>query len=104
MLPRLGRPHDQLLIALRANIVAGLGGLVIGHMLWLVGIKFATNSQSVNFWVLVVAGVSLGLAVVGGLLGWMFHRRKAFAKAAFLWGLPISPLLFSLSVLGVTYL
>jgi hypothetical protein len=89
---------------LRATIVAGIGGLVIGHILWLVGIKFATDSSSVNAWVLVVAGVSFVVGVVGGLLGLRYHRQRAFAKAAFLWCLPIAPVLFSLSVLGVTYL
>ena len=69
-------------------------------MLWLTGIKLATNSHSVNAWVLVVAGISFALALVAGLLGLKFHRQKAYAKAMFLWGLPISPLLFSLSVLG----
>jgi hypothetical protein len=89
---------------LRATVVAGLGGLVIGHVLWLIGIKLATHTEHVNAWVLVVAAVSLAVAVAGSLLGRMAYRRKAFAKAAFLWGLPISPVLFSLSVLGVTYL
>jgi hypothetical protein len=89
---------------LRATVVAWLGGLVIGHILWLVGIKLATNSHHVNAWVLVVAGISFALALAAGLLGWKFHRQKAFGKAMFLWGLPISPVLFSLSVLGVTYL
>jgi len=89
---------------LRATIVAGIGGLVIGHILWLVGIKFATETESVNAWVLVVAGLSLVVGLVGGVLGLMFHRRRAFAKAAFLWCLPIAPVLFSVSVLGVTYL
>ncbi|MDT5112249.1 MAG: hypothetical protein QOE04_4723 [Mycobacterium sp.] len=89
---------------MRSVVVAGIGGLVIGHILWLVGIKFATETQSVNSWVLVVAGVSLLVGVIGGLLGLRYHRRSASAKAAFLWCLPISPVLFSLSVLGVTYL
>ena len=89
---------------MRATIVAGIGGLVIGHVLWLVGIKFASETQDVNAWVLVVAGLSFAVGLVGGLLGLMFHRRKASAKAAFLWCLPIAPVLFSLSVLGVTYL
>jgi hypothetical protein len=89
---------------LRAVVVAGIGGLVIGHILWLVGIKFATDSQHVNSWVLVVAGVSLVVGVIGGLLGLRYHRRRASAKAAFLWCVPIAPVLFSLSVLGVTYL
>jgi hypothetical protein len=34
----------------------------------------------------------------------VYYGRKAFAKAAFLWCLPISPMLFSISVLAVTYL
>jgi hypothetical protein len=89
---------------LRAVIVAGIGGVVIGHILWLAGIKFATETQNVNAWVLVVAGLSFAVGVAGGLLGLRFHRQRAFAKAAFLWCLPISPVLFSLSVLGVTYL
>lgn len=89
---------------MRSVVVAGIGGLVIGHILWLVGIKFATETQSVNSWVLVVAVVSLLVGVIGGLLGLRYHRRRASAKAAFLWCLPISPVLFSLSVLGVTYL
>ena len=89
---------------MRATIVAGLCGLIIGHMLWLTAISFATKSMTVNAWVLVIAAASLVLAVAGGLLGRMFYRRKAFAKAAFLWCVPVSPLLFSISVLAVTYL
>jgi hypothetical protein len=37
-------------------------------------------------------------------LGLMFHRRKATAKTAFLWCLPAAPILFTICVLGVTYL
>jgi hypothetical protein len=88
----------------RATIVAGLGGLIIGHMLWLTAISFATKTTAVNAWVLVIAAGSLALAVGGGLAGWMYYGRKAFAKAGFLWCLPISPMLFSISVLAVTYL
>jgi hypothetical protein len=88
----------------RATIVAGLGGLIIGHMLWLTAISFATKTTTVNAWVLSVAAGSLILAVAGGVLGRMYYGRKAFAKAAFLWCLPISPMLFSISVLAVTYL
>ena len=88
---------------MRATIVAGLGGLIIGHMLWLTAISFATKTTTVNGWVLAVAVGSLILAVAGGVLGRRYYGRKAFAKAAFLWCLPISPMLFSISVLAVTY-
>jgi hypothetical protein len=105
MLPRPGRPHDQFLsdARVRATVVAGLGGLIIGHMLWLVAISVATKTTTVSTWVLVIAASSLVLAIVGGVLGRMFYRRKAFAKAAVLWCVPVSPVLFSLSVLAVTY-
>jgi hypothetical protein len=88
----------------RATIVAGLGGLLIGHMLWLFAISLATKTTTVNAWVLVLSAGSLVLAIAGGLLGRMFYRRKALAKAWFLWCLPISPMVFSISVLAVTYL
>jgi hypothetical protein len=88
----------------RATIVAGLGGLIVGHMLWLLAISLATKTLTVNAWVLVVAAGSLLLAIAAGLIGRTYHGRRAFAKAAFLWCLPISPLVFSISVLAVTYL
>ncbi|WP_422742380.1 hypothetical protein ACN27E_14415 [Mycobacterium sp. WMMD1722] len=89
---------------MRNEIVAGVGGLVAGHIGWLIAITLATSSADVSTWVLVVAGGSLLLAVVAGLLGrWLFGRKSPVA-AAFLWGLPVSPVLFSLVVLGVTYL
>jgi hypothetical protein len=45
--------------------------------------------------------------VVGGVsawLGWRAYQRKSEVWAAFLFALPVSPVLFSLAVLGVTYL
>lgn len=101
MLPRPRRTHDQLL---RAAVVAGIGGLIIGHILWLIAINFAVATTTVNVWVLVISAVCLVLAVALGLLGWRSYQRKATAKAAFLWGLPIAPVLLTVSVLGVTYL
>jgi uncharacterized membrane protein YoaK (UPF0700 family) len=90
---------------LRAAIwVAGIGGLVVGHSLWLAGISIAGATRTVSSWVLVVAAVSLVLGVVAAVLGWRSHQRKSEVWAAFLWGLPISPVLLSLTVLGVTYL
>ena len=70
VLPRPRRPHDQLL---RAIWVAGIGGLVVGHILWLAGISFAGATRTVSSWVLVVAAVSL---VVGA--------ASAFARLALL--------------------
>jgi cytochrome bd-type quinol oxidase subunit 2 len=89
---------------LRAIWVACIGGLVVGHILWLAGISIAIATQSVNSWVLAVAAVSFVLAAVAAGLGWRSYRRKSEVWAAFLWALPVSPVLLSLCVLGVTYL
>ncbi|MCK0175704.1 MULTISPECIES: hypothetical protein [Mycobacteriaceae] len=89
---------------MRNEIVAGVGGLVVGHILWLIAITLATNASDVSTWVLVVAAVSLVLAAGAGWLGWRLYQRKSRPAAAFLWGLPVSPVLLSLVVLCVTYL
>ncbi len=89
---------------MRATVVAGIGGLIIGHVLWLVAISFAIKTTTVNAWVLVISAGCALIAVAGGLLGWVYHRRRASAKTAFLWCLPVAPVLFTICVLGVTYL
>jgi cytochrome bd-type quinol oxidase subunit 2 len=103
MLPRAHRPHDQLLSS-RAIWVAAIGGLVVGHILWLAGISIAIATQSVSSWVLIVASVSIVSGAVAAYYGWRSYRRKSEIWAAFLWALPVSPVLLSLTVLGVTYL
>lgn len=89
---------------MRNEIVAGIGGLVLGHILWLIAMSVATDTGQVNKWVMVVAALSFVGGVVGGVLGWRKYRAGAHAWAAFLWFLPVSPVLFSVAVLGVTYL
>jgi cytochrome bd-type quinol oxidase subunit 2 len=101
MLPRARRPHDQLL---RAIWVAGIGGLVVGHILWLAGISVAIATRSVSSWVLMVAAVSFVAGAVAAYIGWRSYKKESEIWAAFLWALPISPVLLSLTVLGVTYL
>jgi hypothetical protein len=89
---------------LRAIWVAGVGGLIIGHILWLAGISLATATSSISTWVLVVAAVSFVVGAALGWLGWRSYKRKDEVWAVFLWMLPASPVLLSLVVLGVTYL
>jgi hypothetical protein len=100
MLPRPDRPHDQLLSSI---VVAAVGGLVVGHILWLLAISFAIATSTVNRWVLVVSAVFAVLSIAAGIQGWRLHKRKADVWAAFLWCLPISPIVFTLCVLGATY-
>ncbi|ODQ94728.1 hypothetical protein [Mycolicibacterium holsaticum] len=89
---------------MRAIWVAGIGGLVVGHILWLAGISLATATGTVSSWVLVVAALSFVLGAVSAVLGWRAYQRKSEVWAAFLCALPISPVLLSIVVLGVTYL
>ena len=77
---------------------------MLGHILWLAGIKAATSTATISSWVLVVAATSFVLGAVVGALGWRAYRRKSDVWAAFLCAFPIAPVLFSLVVLGVTYL
>ena len=88
MLPRSGRPHDQLL---RATVVAGIGGLVVGHILWLIAISSAIFDHH---------GRPLGAdrrgrdrcaqprRAAGGLGR---YQQKSEVWAAFLLCLPVSP-------------
>ncbi len=88
-------------------MVAGIGGLVVGHILWLAGISAAIASTDRPTWVLVMAGVSLVVGIAAGMLGWRQWKRqtrRGETWAVFLWALTVSPVLLSLTVLGVTYL
>ena len=75
-----------------------------GHILWLAGISVAVATTTISSWVLVVAAASFVVGAMVGFLGWRFYRRKSDVWAAFLFALPISPVVLSVTVLGVTYL
>lgn len=89
---------------MRAQVVAAVGGLVIGHILWLLAITVAINTSDVSFWVLIVSAVIIAVAIGIGLLGLRSYRRKDQVWTAFLWALPVAPVLMTVAVLGVTYL
>ena len=73
-------------------------------MLWLLAISLAMDTTSISSWVLVMSGVVVVVAGVAVFFALKFPERKAFAKSAFLWCLPVAPVLMALAVLGVTYL
>ena len=101
MLSRPDRAHDQLL---RSIAVAAVGGLVIGHIVWLILISAAIATSHVNAWVLVVSAIFAVLSIAAIVMGWRYHRQKSDVWAAFLLCLPISPIVFTLCILGATYL
>ncbi len=105
MLPRPGRPHDQLLSGATATTaIAGIGGLILGHALWLVGISIALGSSSVSGGVLIISAFFLVVAGALVYLARQRYERKHLTSAAFLAGLAFSPVVFTLIVLGETYL
>ena len=85
-------------------MVAAIGGLVIGHMLWLLAISLAINTGEVSFWVLITSAVIAVAAALVGYFGWRAYQRRDQVWTAFLWSVPVAPVLFTLVVLGVTYL
>ena len=88
----------------RSAVVAGLGGLILGHILWLVAISLAIGSPSSTTVVLLIAVLVLVAAAGAWYLAWQRYQRRELVWAAFLAGLPVSPLFFTIIVLGQTYL
>jgi len=89
---------------LRDSVIAAIGGLVIGHIAWLIAISLAMDMDEVSTWVLVLAAVIVVVAAASVYFARKFQQRKAFAKAAFFWCLPALPVVMTVCVLGVTYL
>jgi len=88
----------------RSVVVAGVGGLLLGHILWLILISMATGSSSVSTWVLVIAVLVFAGAGAAGYQAWQRYEREDLVWAAFLGALPVSPVIFTLIVLGQSYL
>jgi hypothetical protein len=85
-------------------LIAGIGGVLLGHALWLIGISMATGSPSRGTAVLVVSVLCLLFAAAMAYLAWQRYQRRELTWSAFLAGLAFSPVVFTVIVLGVTYL
>jgi thiol:disulfide interchange protein len=85
-------------------LIAGIGGVLLGHALWLIGISMATGSASRDTAVLVVSVLFLFFAAAMAYLAWQRYQRGESTWCAFLGGLAPSPVVFTVIVLGVTYL
>lgn len=84
--------------------IAGVGGLILGHILWLIGISIARAMSPVSTWVLLFSALFLLGAALAIHQAWQYYQRKDWVWAAFLGGLAASPVVFTVVVLGVTYL
>lgn len=84
--------------------IAGVGGLILGHIVWLIGISMARALTPVSMWVLLFSALFLLGSALVIHQAWQEYQRKDLVRAAFLGGLAFSPVVFTLIVLGVTYL
>ncbi|MCX6482992.1 MAG: hypothetical protein NT146_06900 [Mycobacterium sp.] len=89
---------------MKPALIAGIGGVLLGHALWLIGISMATGSPSRGTAVLVVSVLCLLFAAAMAYLAWQRYQRRELTWSAFLAGLAFSPVVFTVIVLGVTYL
>lgn len=104
MLPRPDRTHDQLLTAVRAEIVwSAVGGALVGYVGWLVAISVGAALGTVGSWSLIVLALSVGFAIWAVMWGRRLRRRRNYPLAAFAFGLPILPVALTLGVLAATY-
>lgn len=78
--------------------------MLLGHALWLIGISMATGSASRSTAVLGVSALFLLFAAAMAYLAWQRYQRREWTWSAFLAGVAFSPVIFTIIVLGVTYL
>jgi hypothetical protein len=86
-----------------SSVVSAIGGVVVGYVLWLIGISIGDNVTTVSKWSLLVLAGSAVLACCAGLWGWSMRRRGEYPWAAFAFSLPIPPVLLTLAVLTNLY-
>ena len=89
---------------MRQFVVAGVGGVLIGHIVWLLGMSIARRAPSAPTAVLVLSAVLLLASGWLGYQAWQRYQREDLTRAVFLAGLTVSPVLLTVVVLGVTYL
>ena len=86
-------------------VVAGVGGVIIGHVVWLMGISVArTVLASLSGWVVLFSALFALAAAWAIHEAWQSYRCGRLTRAAFFGGLAASPVIFTVIVLGVTYL
>jgi drug/metabolite transporter (DMT)-like permease len=86
------------------SIWTGIGGMIVGYLLWLVAISIGDALTTVSLWSLIVLLVSAVFAVWAMLWGRRLRRQQNYPLASFMFALPVLPVLLSLSVLFRTYI
>jgi len=86
------------------SIWTGIGGVIVGYLLWLVAISIGDAITTVSLWSLIVLSVSAVFALWAVRRGRRLRRRRNYPLASFVFALPVLPVLLSLGVLVRTYI
>ncbi|POX89692.1 hypothetical protein C3477_01360 [Mycobacterium kansasii] len=86
------------------TLLGGIGGVATGYVLWLVAISIGEDLTTVSSWSVAVLMLSGVLAVCAALGGLLLRWRGNHLGAAFVFGLPILPVVLTLAVLADIYL
>lgn len=86
------------------SILASVGGVLAGYVLWLVAISIGDSLTTVSRWGVVVLIASLVFALGALLWGRRLRRKRNFSLASFAFALPVLPVLLSIGVLADSYL
>jgi hypothetical protein len=86
------------------SILAAIGGVIAGYVLWLVAISIGDAFTTVSRWGVVVLIGSLVFGLVALLWGRRLRGKRNFSLASFAFALPVLPVLLSIGVLADSYL
>jgi heme O synthase-like polyprenyltransferase len=86
------------------SIWTGIGGVIVGYLLWLVAISIGNAVSTVSVWSLVVLIVSAVFGLWAVLRGRRYRRQRKYPLASFMFALPVLPVVLSLGVLFRTYM
>jgi uncharacterized membrane protein YjfL (UPF0719 family) len=86
------------------SILASVGGVLAGYVLWLVAISIGDSLTTVSRWGVVVLIASLVFALGALLWGRRLRRKRNVSLASFAFALPVLPVLLSIGVLADSYL
>ena len=87
----------------RETIIGAIGGIAVGYLLWLVAISLGGDNATVGQWGPLVLLLAVALAIGAAVWGWRLRQRREYLSAAFVFGLPILPVLLTLAMLAVAY-